>query len=184
VIIWLNGPFGGGKTTVMRELMAAWPDVLPFDPEYLGGLAAAYAPEKVDDWQDLTLWRDLTVAAADGLLRRYARPLVVPMTLLNEEYAVEIFDRLDVLSWPVFHVVLDAPADVVRARIAASGEGGPDPAGIAEVRTWRLDHLTTYEEARQAWLTDAATVVPTAGRAPVEIAADILGLVRPDPDDT
>lgn len=184
MIIWLNGPFGGGKTAVMRELMAAWPQVLPFDPEYLGGVAAAYAPEQVADWQDLTLWRDLTVAGADGLLRRYARPLVVPMTLLREEYAIEIFDRLDVLSWPVFHLVLDAPAEVLRARIDASTEGGPDPAGIAECRAWRLRHLGAYEQAREAWLTDAATLLPTAGRGPADLAQDILALVRSDTDES
>jgi hypothetical protein len=178
MIVWLNGPFGGGKTTVMRELLAAWPQLLPFDPGYLGPPAARFAPERVDDWQDLPVWRDLTVAAADGLLREYGRPLVVPMTLLREEYAIEIFDRLDVLSWPVFHLVLDAPADVVRARIEASAEGGPDPAGLAEARAWRLGRLPAYEHALSAWLADAGTVLPTAGRAPEEIAADILAAVR------
>jgi hypothetical protein len=180
MIIWLNGPFGGGKTTVTRELLAAWPDLLLFDPEFLGGPAAHYSPERATDWQELPLWRHLTVAAADGLLRAYGRPLVVPMTLLREDYAVEIFDRLDVLSWPVFHLVLDAPAEVLRARVDGSDEGGPDSAGIAAVRNWRLDHLPAYEQALTNWLADAGTVLPTAGRAPKQVAEDILAIVRDD----
>jgi hypothetical protein len=178
VIVWLNGPFGVGKTTVMRELVAAWPELLPFDPEYVGGLCRYLAPEQAADWQDLPLWRDLTVAAADGLLRGYGRPLVVPMTLLREDYAVELFDRLDGMSWPVFHLVLDAPVAVLRARIEGSDEGGPDPAGIAEVRRWRLDHLAPYERAREEWLPDAATMLSTADRTPAEVAAEIVKLVR------
>jgi hypothetical protein len=178
MIVWLNGPFGGGKSAVTRELVAARPDLLPFDPEYVGRLCRYLAPEQAPDWQDLPLWRELTVAAADGLLRGYGRPLVVPMTLLCEEYAVEIFHALDNLSWPVFHIVLDAPEQVLRARIDGSDEGGPDPAGVAEVRRWRLDHVAAYERAREQWLPDAGTVLPTAGRTPADVAAEILDLVR------
>ena len=180
MIVWLNGPFGGGKTAVARELVAARPDLLPFDPEYVGALCRRLAPEQAADWQDLPLWRELTVAAADGLLRGYGRPLVVPMTLLREEYAVEIFHALDDLSWPVFHLVLDAPAEVLRARIAGSQEGGPDPAGVTEVRQWRLDHIASYERARAEWLPDAGMLLPTACRTPAEIAAEILTLIHDD----
>jgi hypothetical protein len=178
VIIWLNGPFGVGKTAVMRELLAAWPQLLPFDPELVGGLCRAMVPERVRDWQDLPLWRELSVAAADGLLRGYGRPLVTPMTLLNEAYATQIFTALDNLSWPVFHVVLDAPEDEVRQRIAGSAEGGPDPAGIAEVRRWRLEHLASYRDALAGWLAGSGTVLGTGGRTPVEVAQQVLALVR------
>ncbi len=178
MIVWLNGAFGVGKSSVARALMATWPDLWLYDPEYVGYLCRRLAPVQPRDWQDLPLWRELTVAAADGLLREYRRPLVVPMTLVREDYAGEILTALDNLSWPVFHLVLDAPADVLRARIAGSDEGGPDPAGIEEVRRWRLEHMAGWEDAFAGWLADAGTVLSTASRTPDELAAEIIKLVR------
>jgi hypothetical protein len=36
LIIWLNGAFGSGKTTLTRELHRRLPDAVIFDPEYVG----------------------------------------------------------------------------------------------------------------------------------------------------
>jgi adenylylsulfate kinase-like enzyme len=36
VIIWLNGPFGGGKTTTASELHTLLPSSRLFDPEMVG----------------------------------------------------------------------------------------------------------------------------------------------------
>jgi uridine kinase len=38
VIVWINGAFGAGKTTLAGELHRRLPDALAFDPEYVGYL--------------------------------------------------------------------------------------------------------------------------------------------------
>ncbi|MFJ4609613.1 nucleoside/nucleotide kinase family protein [Streptomyces griseus] len=38
MIIWLNGPFGGGKTTMAAELRTALSGAVIADPEGVGGL--------------------------------------------------------------------------------------------------------------------------------------------------
>lgn len=179
MIVWLNGPFGVGKTTVTRELIARWPELLTFDPDQIGILCQRHlVPEPVKDWQDLPLWRELVVAAADGLLRGYRRPLVTPTTLLREEYAEEIFGRLDALSWPVFHLLLDLPAAKLRDRITGSKLDGADQLITAEVRRWRLSHVPSYERARTSWLAGEATVLSVGDRTAADVAEEIITLVR------
>ena len=36
MIIWINGAFGAGKTTLADELGGRLPDAVLFDPEYVG----------------------------------------------------------------------------------------------------------------------------------------------------
>jgi thymidylate kinase len=36
MIIWINGAFGAGKTTLAEELHRRLPDALAFDPEFVG----------------------------------------------------------------------------------------------------------------------------------------------------
>lgn len=38
MIIWINGAFGGGKTTLAEELQRRLPHAILFDPEYVGYL--------------------------------------------------------------------------------------------------------------------------------------------------
>ena len=41
VIIWINGPFGAGKTTVTKQLLQARPALATFDTEHVGYLLRA-----------------------------------------------------------------------------------------------------------------------------------------------
>lgn len=38
MIVWINGAFGAGKTTLVAELHSRWPDALVYDPEQVGGV--------------------------------------------------------------------------------------------------------------------------------------------------
>jgi ABC-type uncharacterized transport system fused permease/ATPase subunit len=38
VLVWIDGAFGVGKTTVAKALARLWPVALTFDPEQLGFL--------------------------------------------------------------------------------------------------------------------------------------------------
>ena len=87
MIVWLNGAFGAGKTTLAEELHRRLPDALPFDPEYVGYLLRKWVPAPdTGDFQDLPLWRTLTAEFAVGLHREYKQCVITPMTLINPEY--------------------------------------------------------------------------------------------------
>src|SRR5690348_7546872 len=44
MVIWINGAFGVGKTTVARALHERWPDAVVFDPEQLGFVLRRIVP--------------------------------------------------------------------------------------------------------------------------------------------
>ena len=118
MILLLNGAFGIGKTTVARVLVARLPRAVLFDPEPLGLVLQRL--RRVDDFQDLALWRRLTVL---GLrLTRMLRPnVIVPMAISNAAYLAEIRDGASRFEPRVLHVCLVAPFDVVRDRLRRRG---------------------------------------------------------------
>ena len=97
MIIMLNGAFGVGKTTIAQSLVASLPHSMIFDPEEVGYMlrritdGVRCGAEDTDDFQDIALWRTLTIETAAALRRRYQRDLIVPMTLANPKYLEQIF---------------------------------------------------------------------------------------------
>ena len=91
MIVWLNGPFGVGKTSVARALLEAKPDWSLLDPEVRGDELVRQWPG-VDDFQDLPEWRKAVVE--DAVERAGTGDLVIPMTIWRLEYYREIMDGL------------------------------------------------------------------------------------------
>ncbi|MEE1927261.1 NUDIX domain-containing protein [Streptomyces sp. TRM 70351] len=176
MIVWLNGAFGAGKTTAARELVQLLPDSTLFDPALVGAALHGMLPKErlaqVEDFQDLPAWRRLVVDTAAALLCEVPGPLVVPMTLLRQDYRDEIFGGLAARRIPVRHFVLDADETILRARIARGAATDAE-----DTRAWRLRHVTAYTAARR-WLTADARTVDTAALTPRETAEAVARAVR------
>lgn len=116
MVIWINGAFGAGKTSVGRRIAALRTGTQLFDPEQIGFLLRRVLPNAgVEDFQDLPTWRELTVrlvteAAAAG-------PVVVPMTLANPAYFDEIVGGLRRGGMDLRHFTLTASAEALRRRL-------------------------------------------------------------------
>ena len=118
VVVWINGAFGVGKTTVAKELVRGWNGAVMFDPELLGRPLWSVIPREshTNDFQDFPLWRRLTVEAISGLLTDYHRSIVVPMTLIDDGYFAEVVRGLRERV-QVFHFALTARPATVRRRL-------------------------------------------------------------------
>jgi 8-oxo-dGTP pyrophosphatase MutT (NUDIX family) len=177
VIVWLNGAFGVGKTTTVRELQRLIPGSHVFDPEDVGALLRdrLLPPEPLDgltDYQDLVAWRRLvpdTLAALHAQLGDGV-PLLVPMALHRQEYRDEIFGTLASRCIDVHHVVLHADETVLRKRIETDE-------AERRAREWRLAHLDGYAVAL-SWLRDDATFVDTGDLTPRQAAERVHAVVR------
>ncbi|GGZ11450.1 ATP/GTP-binding protein [Streptomyces olivaceoviridis] len=180
-VVWINGAFGAGKTTTARELIELIPNSALFDPEVLGGALTHLLPPKhlaeVGDFQDLPIWRRLVVDTAAAMLAELGGTLVVPMTLLRQEYRDEIFGGLAARRITVHHLLLTPAETILRERIAER-EIPPDlPDGEIRVRQWSYDHIEPYRAALASWLTADAHPVDTSDLTPYETAVRIADAV-------
>ncbi|MBG7697100.1 NUDIX domain-containing protein [Streptomyces sp. MC1] len=180
-VVWINGAFGAGKTTTARELIELIPNSALFDPEVIGGALTHLLPPKrlaeAGDFQDLPIWRRLVVDTAAAMLAELGGTLVVPMTLLRQEYRDEIFGGLAARRIAVHHVLL-APAETILRERIAGRETPPDmPDGEIRTRQWSYDHIEPYRAALASWLTADAHPVDTSDLTPYETAVRIADAV-------
>ncbi|MFF4763060.1 NUDIX domain-containing protein [Streptomyces sp. NPDC001292] len=181
MIVWINGAFGAGKTTTARELIELIPNSTLFDPEVIGGALTYLLPPKhlaeVGDYQDLPIWRRMVIDTAAAMLAELGGTLVVPMTLLRQEYRDEIFGGLAARRVAVRHILL-APAETILRERIAHREVPPDlPDGEMRVRQWSYDHIEPYRAALASWLTADAHPVDTSALTPHETAVRIVEAV-------
>ncbi|MEV8531671.1 NUDIX domain-containing protein [Streptomyces sp. NPDC051211] len=173
MIVWINGAFGAGKTSTARELTGLVPDSVLYDPELIGDALRLLLPRKrldeVTDYQDLPSWRRLVADTAAALLAEVGGVLVVPMTLLRQEYRDEIFGALAARRIPVRHVLLAPAETILRERIGSRAEVG--------ARDWSYAHIAPYQQAL-GWLTADAYVVDNGALTPGQTAERIAEAIR------
>lgn len=167
MIVWINGAFGSGKTTLVTELSRRRSDVLVFDPELVGFVVREIVPVPTGDFQDLRLWRRQVASMAAGLHEEYRRPLLVPMTLVNQDYLDEIFAELTRADLPVHHFFLRVPAEVLAKRIDVQTIVANDPERDEQVRQWRRAQIDRCVAARLP--TDTVVL---DGELPTDVLAD------------
>lgn len=179
MLLWINGPFGGGKTQTAHEIQRRLPGSVICDPEHAGfGLRRTLPPGLRGDFQDLTAWRQGVVEVLDLALTKHDGVVIAPMTVTNSDYFAETVGRLGELGHDVRHFSLLAQRETVLKRLRERGFGhllqrvaGKD-AGLRR-ESWavrQLDHclerLREPEFAEHLW-TDHSTVPKTADRIAV-----------------
>ena len=151
MLIWINGAFGAGKSTLAGELKARLPDALDYDPEFVGYILTKWVPApESHDFQDLPLWRRMVAQFAIGLWEEYGRPVIVPMTLVDARYRDEIFTPVRAAGVPFLHVFLDVPADELRRRINEQElfeDGRPQTDDAREFRLRNVDRCVAARDS-------------------------------------
>jgi hypothetical protein len=172
VIVWLNGTHGAGKTTTGALLQPLIPDSRVFDAEKVGETLMDITPglPETDNFQHWPPWRPLVVETARRILDYTGGTLVMPMTVLVEQYWREISTGLADHGIPVRHFVLHADQDTLRGRIERDTLLGPS--------LFRLKYLEPYAEAARTWLHDEAEVVDTTDLTPAQAALQIADAVN------
>ena len=172
MIIWLNGTHGVGKTTTSALVQQLVPNSRVFDAEKVGETLMDVTPAlpETDNFQHWPPWRQLVVESARRILDFTGGTLVMPMTVLVEQYWREISAGLAHHAVPVRHFVLHADPDTLRRRIENDALLGPS--------AFRLGYVDQYTEAFRTWLRDEAEVVDTADLTPSQAAVQIAGAVH------
>jgi hypothetical protein len=171
VIVWINGTHGAGKTTTSALVQELIPDSRVFDAEKVGETLMDITPglPRTDNFQHWPPWRPLVVESAYRILDYVGGTLVMPMTVLVEQYWREISAGLARHAIPLRHFVLHADHDTLRGRIERE-HTVPSP--------FRLGYLDAYAEAARTWLHDAAEVIDTANLTAAQAAQQIAAAVQ------
>ncbi|MGW2567692.1 AAA family ATPase [Streptomyces sp. NPDC001537] len=179
MLLWINGPFGGGKTQTAHEIQRRLPGSVICDPEHPGfGLRRMLPPELRGDFQNLASWRQGVVEVLDLALTKREGVVIAPMTVTDQVCFEETVGRLRELGHDVRHFTLLAQRETVLKRLRERGLGhllqyvtGKN-SGLGR-ETWaveQLDHclerLQEPEFAEHLW-TDHSTVPKTADRIAV-----------------
>ncbi len=124
MLLWINGPFGGGKTQTAYELHRRLPGSVVCDPEHVGFGLHRMTPRALrGDFQDLTAWRAGVREVLDLVLRKHGGPVIAPMTLISPDYLDEVIGRLRADGHEVRHFALLADRATVQRRLRERGWG-------------------------------------------------------------
>lgn len=87
MLLWINGPFGGGKTQTAYELNRRLSGSVVCDPEHVGfGLHRMMPPALRSDFQNLPAWRQGVYEVLDLALTQQDGVVIAPMTLVEPAY--------------------------------------------------------------------------------------------------
>ncbi|BBY64030.1 AAA family ATPase [Mycolicibacterium helvum] len=172
MIVWINGTHGVGKTTASALVQELLPESRVFDAEKVGEMLMDITPglPETDNFQHWPPWRSLVVETARQVLDFTGGTLVVPMTVLVQQYWQEISSGLHHYGIPLRHFVLHADQATLRARIDHDTVMGPS--------SFRRAYLQDYDDAARNWLHSQAEVIDTVGIAPQRVARTIVDAVR------
>lgn len=121
MIIWINGSFGVGKTTVANKLKEKINESIIYDPEDIGTYLYNTQPEKKNDFQDYELWRILNYEKLKDLSTKF-KTIIVPMTVTNIQYYDEIAGKLERDGVIVKQFILTASRETIIKRLDARGD--------------------------------------------------------------
>ena len=140
MIIWLNGPFGVGKTTLANLLHQEIPNSILYDPELLGDFFQENLPKAVcpEDFQDYPIWRQTTVQIIRDLATKTGQVIIVPMTVFKKEYCQEIIEQGLIEDMCVQHNILVAEKETILDRLDKRTQ---------ENNNWALKHLDNCLQA-------------------------------------
>lgn len=119
MIIWINGAFGAGKTTVACELERRLADAYLYDPENIGYFLRKNTPRQchTPDFQDTPLWRTFNYEVLKMIAGNYPGTIIVPMTLVSRTYYEEIIEKLQSDGIEVKHFILYASRETILKRL-------------------------------------------------------------------
>ncbi|WP_460795365.1 AAA family ATPase [Microbacterium sp. GXF0217] len=180
MLIWINGAFGSGKTHTAFELKRRLAGAHVADPELLGfALHKMLPPAERGDFQDLPQWRTSIVDTLERAELSHVGPVLVPMTIVRDDYFDEIIGGLRGRGVDIRHYALVASPETLRTRLStriafvASG---------LHRETWAMEQIPRCVGAlaRERYGTHVATDLRTTDEV-VEWIAQDAGLVLTEP---
>lgn len=125
MIIWINGAFGVGKTSVAIKLSKVLTNSYIFDPEMAGEYIWDNMPMSLSrkgDFQNIPMWRDFNYQMLEYIQKIWDGIIIVPMTIVNPIFYEEIITRLEKNGSELYHFILTADKENLLDRLNERGD--------------------------------------------------------------
>lgn len=115
-IIWINGPFGSGKTSTAFQLKRRLEKAFVFDPENAGFYIRDNLPKafQINNFQDHPEWVQVNKLMLEKL-EHYDGIVIVPMTVINKSYLDGMVNEID-------HYTLLPHKEIIHKRLLKRGD--------------------------------------------------------------
>ena len=166
MILWLNGAFGSGKSTVAELLSQRLDRSHVYDPEQVGYFLWDVFPDNMKrkgNFQHIPMWRDFNYQILKYIDSLYKGVLIVPMTIYIRQYYEEIILRLQADQVELRHFILMAGRDTLTQRLLQRGESAD---------CWAAQHIDTCLRAFRSDIVQEK--VDTEKRSAEDVAAEII----------
>lgn len=119
MILWINGAFGSGKTTIARLLNKKLSGSYLYDPEKIGDFFRHNLPQSMQkaDFQDYPEWRAWNVHILKKLDQEYDGAIIAPMTLYKTTPFNEIIPVLKETTEDFHHFQLEVGRKEIICRL-------------------------------------------------------------------
>jgi len=181
MLIWINGAFGAGKTQTAHELHRRLGAGHVADPELLGfAIHKMLPPGARDDFQNRPQWRSGVVSTLQQAVAATDGPVIVPMTLVRDDYFDEIIGGLRSADIDVRHYALTTTPETLRKRLRTRVTYIGSLLGRDE--SWAMQQIDrcTTALARDQYATRVSNDNRSVDQV-VEVIADDLGLSLANP---
>ena len=125
MIVWINGAFGVGKSSVAEALCKRIENSYVYDPEEVGFFLWDCFPDEMKrkgDFQDMPIWREFNRKILRHISENFAGVVIVPMTVYVGRYFDDIVGGLRSDGVEVRHFILQAARHTIIERLVARGD--------------------------------------------------------------
>lgn len=125
MILWIDGPYGVGKSTLAEELFKLNKNSFIFDAEEVGNAVRDNMPKELFNgyiFENYELWFTTVTELLKEIVGKWGGDIYVPMTLTKKDSFDKIAIPLKNSGAKITHLLLEADYENVKNRILARGE--------------------------------------------------------------
>ena len=168
MIIWINGAFGVGKTSVSLELSNILENSIVYNPENMGLFLRENLGYKKDDYQDYELFKKINYYVIKDLAQHF-KNVIVPMTITNKKIYEMIIEKLS-KNIKTKHIILIGNKKTIKNRLDSR----------IDSTEWSYKQIERCIKAFETGIT--GNLIDTNDRSIKEIVEEILNLLGEEND--
>ena len=166
MIIWIDGAYGVGKSTLAEKLHGLLPNSSIFDAENVGNAVRDNMPQSVyysETFEGYPLWFHVCNELLTEVTDRFDGVVLVPMTLMQRDSFPKFADPLREKGIEIVHVLLESSGEIIHDRILERGENED---------CWCMRHIDDCLSAQQHY--EDVIRVQSFGQTAEELAKEVV----------